>query len=202
MLSVYCMAYPVTALGPGRRLALWLAGCSISCPGCVTPELWNRSTGTELTVEMVLERVNRVDRGLDGITVTGGEPFEQADELARFLEHVIAEHPEWTVLVFSGFTYAVLKRRKGAASLLALIDVLVSGPYRHRLKSRRPLVGSGNQRVHLLSTGGQQLGKALGQTAPDIANLALSDDGRQWLVGVLSKEGKKRVHGALGIKRE
>ena len=32
----------VTTLGPGRRIGLWLQGCSFRCPGCMTPELFER----------------------------------------------------------------------------------------------------------------------------------------------------------------
>ena len=32
--------YPVTALGPGRRIGLWLQGCALACPGCISQDSW------------------------------------------------------------------------------------------------------------------------------------------------------------------
>lgn len=195
------MAYPVTALGPGRRLALWLAGCTIRCPGCVTPQLWNQDAGTKLTGKMLWERIRRIDCALDGITITGGEPFEQAGELAQFLGNLREQRPEWDILVYSGYNFTTLRRRLGAKRLMAVVDVLISGPYRRKLKSRRPLMGSSNQRVYSLSIRGREMADALDGMPREHANLAVGANGRNWLVGVLSDDGRARVHGLLGIDK-
>lgn len=196
------MAYPVTALGPGRRLALWLAGCTIRCPGCVTPQLWNQDAGTELTGKRLWERIRRIDCALDGITITGGEPFEQADGLAQFLGNLREQRPEWNILVYSGYNFTTLRRRHDAKRLMAVVDVLISGPYRRKLKSRRPLMGSSNQRVYSLSIRGREMVVALDGMPAEHANLAVGAHGRNWLVGVLSDDGRARVHGLLGIDKE
>ena len=51
----HSLAYPVTSLGPGRRVVLWVAGCSRRCPGCISPELLTSDAGQEVAVERVLD---------------------------------------------------------------------------------------------------------------------------------------------------
>ena len=77
--------YPVETLGPGRRAGIWTCGCDRHCPGCANPELWDREAYGEMKpadIVRVIETLEREGGAVDGITITGGEPFEQAEELA------------------------------------------------------------------------------------------------------------------------
>ncbi|MDR1119236.1 MAG: radical SAM protein [Bifidobacteriaceae bacterium] len=78
---------PVTALGPGRRLGLWVQGCSLRCPGCASRDTWLRGGGTTVAVtELAADLADRVEAGsLTGLTVTGGEPLDQAPALKRLI---------------------------------------------------------------------------------------------------------------------
>lgn len=79
--------YPVTSLGPGRRIALWVAGCSRHCAHCANPELWQRHEQQKITPQKLAAAVRGAVQGtVDGITISGGEPFEQAQELTEFLD--------------------------------------------------------------------------------------------------------------------
>ncbi len=197
-LSVYAMAHPVTALGPGIRVALWVAGCPLHCPGCLTPHLWDADAGVAVAVEQVARALLAIPYPLDGLTLTGGEPFAQAEPLAELLEHLKAARPEWNVLGYSGYTLAALRRRgAGSAHLLAGIDVLVAGPYRERRPQTHPLAGSGNQRIYLLSERGRDLAPAIDRAAPDALNLALGSHG-EWLIGVARGAARTAIHRALG----
>ena len=62
--------------GPGLRTAIWLQGCSIGCPGCINPHLWSFHGGDEVNVEHLADEILALD--VDGITLLGGEPFDQA----------------------------------------------------------------------------------------------------------------------------
>ena len=76
---------PVTALGPGRRVGIWLQGCSIGCRECVSQDTWPSSIG-ETSVAALLPGVTaalRADATLTGVTISGGEPLEQAVALAE-----------------------------------------------------------------------------------------------------------------------
>lgn len=197
-LTVYAIAHPVTALGPGTRVALWVAGCPLHCPGCLTPHLRDARAGVAVAVERVARALLDIPYPLDGLTLTGGEPFAQAEPLAELLEPLKAARPEWNVLCYSGYTLAALRRRGAeSARLLAGIDVLVAGPYRERRPQTHPLAGSGNQRIHLLSARGRALAPALDRAPPDALNLALGPDGQQWLIGVARGAARTAIHQAL-----
>lgn len=197
-LTVYAIAHPVTALGPGIRGALWVAGCPLHCPGCLTPHLWDARAGVAVAVERVARAILDIPYPLDGLTLTGGEPFAQAEPLAELLDHLRAVRPAWNVLCYSGYTLAALRRRgAGSARLLARIDVLVAGPYREGRPQTHPLAGSGNQRIHLLSARGRALAPALDHAPPDALNLALGPDGQQWLIGVARGVARTAIHQAL-----
>ena len=70
--------FPVTALGPGKRIAVWLVGCHRHCPGCANPELWSPKPSQKISVEKLSKMIRQmaIERQADGLTITGGEPFE------------------------------------------------------------------------------------------------------------------------------
>lgn len=193
------LAYPVTALGPGRRLALWVAGCPLGCRGCITPELWTLEAGREVAVKRVLERISVLDVELDGITLTGGEPFVQAAPLARLLSGLATLRPHWNVLVFSGYPRMALARRgRDCKDLLARTDVLIAGPYDRRRPAVHPLAGSANQTVHYLSARGRSLRPVIEATPFDRYDIGLGSGDRQFLIGVLDPAKRRSLHRALG----
>ena len=140
------------AEGPGRRFAVWVQGCSIRCPGCFNPHLWGAKGGTGIGAAELAERALAVP-GIDGVTLLGGEPFEQARPLADFASRLAAQG--LSVMTFSGFTYRELNGAgapDGAAELLSATDLLVSGPYLSGQPDfRRPWVGSTNQEFRFLT---------------------------------------------------
>jgi len=199
-LVCHSIAHPVTALGPGRRVALWVAGCPFRCPGCITPELLEARGGKAVSVDRLATRMLRLDPRLDGITLSGGEPFAQAGALAALLERVLASRPHWSVIAFSGFRLARLRRMGDeAACLLERIDMLIDGPYVRERPSIHPLAGSGNQEVHYLTARGAALRHAVDSLAGEQANLALGTDGGVMLVGVIGPERRRAYHRALAL---
>lgn len=144
---------PVTEVeGPGARYALWVAGCSIRCPGCCNPHLFDAAGGEAIAVSALLEEIRAVRPRIEGLTLLGGEPFEQAAGLAALAEG--AHELGLSVMTFTGFTLEALRARADFAvdALLAATDVLVDGPYvAHLPDARRRWVGSANQRFHYLT---------------------------------------------------
>ena len=142
--------YPVTALGPGQRIGIWMAGCGRRCPGCANPELWERHLEQRIDAEKLAAYVNQLyDRQIDGITISGGEPFDQAKELAKFITYL---EKRTEILVFTGYTMEYLKKRKKYREFLNRVDVLIDGPYMEELNDGAlALRGSTNQRIHYLN---------------------------------------------------
>ena len=144
--------YPVTALGPGNRVAIWTVGCNKRCPGCANPELWERHLEQIIEPEKLALYVNSMkDKKIDGITITGGEPFDQAYEIEQFIE---ALGFETEILVFTGYRIEELENDAERNSLLKRIDVLIDGAYiREKNDGKSALRGSTNQRIHFLNKG-------------------------------------------------
>ena len=81
-LRISRLHYPVTVLGPGRRIGIWVQGCSIGCPGCLSQDTWSPDAAEPVSVARVIETCRRVSKDeLDGVTISGGEPFDQPDGL-------------------------------------------------------------------------------------------------------------------------
>lgn len=143
---------PVTrAEGPGARYALWVQGCSIRCPGCCNPHLFESTGGELVPVATLLAEVAMVRAEVEGVTLLGGEPFEQAAGLAAFASGVRALG--LSVLTF-GYRLEELRARRdpGIDALLASTDVLVDGRFEAmRPEKERLWVGSTNQRFHYLT---------------------------------------------------
>lgn len=197
-LHVARMAYPVTSLGPGQRVAIWVSGCGMRCRGCITPDLWDSSAGRVVDVDRVLQRILALRMPLDGITISGGEPFEQAASLGRLLRDTRAAKPDWSTLVFSGFPYLTLRSGKtGADALLSQTDILVAGPYDRRRPGVHPLAATANQTVHYLTERGAALRNKVESDTVHRADVALGSTGEALLVGILAEDARSRIHKAL-----
>lgn len=134
----------------GKAWFVWVQGCPRRCPGC-----FNEAA---LAVDGPAREIDpgtlatELARNPGGLVLSGGEPFAQAEALARLVEEVRARAPETLVLAYSGFTLDELVTRTDALPLLRLLDVLVDGPWVASQRSDHPLVGSLNQRIYLLSS--------------------------------------------------
>ena len=154
-------------LGPGLRYVLWTQGCHRRCKGCVTPESQSLDGGTEIDIEALATDI--VDnRRIDGLTVSGGEPFLQAGQLNRLLELVHQYRPELTVIVYTGYTIEQLEHITHAIEALQYVDVLIDGEYVEELNDNKGIRGSSNQRIIPLS---HRLDKYLDQMADGIRKI-------------------------------
>jgi anaerobic ribonucleoside-triphosphate reductase activating protein len=182
-LSLSKLHFPIAALGPGRRIGLWLQGCSIRCAGCMSRDTWAFARDSE-PVETVLERMAPWLAEADGVTISGGEPFDQADGLLALFSGLRARF-DGDVLVYSGYEFGVLEARHGPA--LALIDALISGPFEEAQPTDAPLRGSANQRLRLLTGLGEERFGGLDnaeRSGPALFDLVADVDGSVWIAGV------------------
>jgi anaerobic ribonucleoside-triphosphate reductase activating protein len=139
------------AEGPGHRFALWVQGCTLNCPGCCNPEMFGARGGALVEAAALAARIVATP-GLEGLSVLGGEPFQQAAAVAEVCATVRAAGR--SVMVYSGYTLEELRALPGPgpAALLAQTDLLVDGRYERELpERRRRWLGSANQRLHFLT---------------------------------------------------
>lgn len=190
------MHFPVTTLGPGKRIGLWFNGCSIQCEGCISRDTWEFSESSRIELSAVIEVLETWLPQAQGLTISGGEPFDQIDALGELLSWFELRRGEREVLVYSGYEYAVLKQRHGA--LLEKIDALVSGPYEAGSGQSKSWWGSDNQQLHLLSGRARiryaELEEADGsQRRLDV----FEEDGQWWFAGVPRSEDWLKVRDKL-----
>lgn len=132
--------------GPGFRYAVFVQGCSHNCPGCQNPQTHDPCGGELRSVEDMVAEIGR-DPMLSGVTLSGGEPFEQAGALLPLARAVRDMGLE--LAAYTGDLYEDLLRDTGdRRALLELCDVLIDGPF---ILEQRNLdirfKGSENQRI-------------------------------------------------------
>ncbi len=149
--------------GPGLRMTIFCQGCPRHCEGCQNPETWEFGAGKNFSVSDVLEYIHQ-DPLCRGVTLSGGEPFEQAEDLAVMARILKSEGYE--IAAYSGYTFEELYRGDAARKkLLSELDILIDGPF---LLSKRSLSlnfrGSENQRI-LNIPASLRAGKAVPETS-------------------------------------
>lgn len=158
-LRVNRLHFPVTTLGPGRRIGIWLQGCTVGCRGCLSPDTWDPDPATEVAVDSVVEACRQfAPRGVDGVTISGGEPFEQPDGLAALLDGLHAWREElglsMDLLCYSGLSLTRLELE--SADVLARLDAVIPEPFVLGRSVGRPWRGSDNQPIIALTALGEE----------------------------------------------
>lgn len=138
------------ANGPGLRDVYWTAGCSILCPGCFNPHLHDPNAGVSMEVERLIQNLRPRLGIIEGITVSGGEPTDQAEAVAELA--CGARQLGLSVVIFSGRYLNECARHPHYHQILPHCDILVAGPFEIQLATYpSKLVASSNQRVHFLT---------------------------------------------------
>lgn len=141
------MYYPVLTLGPGRRLGIWTRGCARGCPGCMSPDMQQADPRREMPLRVLLAAVDHImdSQQVDGVTISGGEPLEQAGELELLLRHLRRRTQD--ILLYTGYTAAEIEKDPALRRAAVLAGVVVAGPYVEALNDGRALRGSSNQEI-------------------------------------------------------
>jgi len=156
-----------TANGPGERVVVWVQGCSLACSGC-----WNSDThpfvkDKDMLISELADWI--LNQNVEGVTFSGGEPFQQAPALELLISFIKERRPELSIGSFTGYTLQELRDGKfnwwhpelrtmipGDAKLsnaiLKQMDFIIAGRYNQLQRcDDKPLCGSRNQEVHFLS---------------------------------------------------
>lgn len=145
-ISLARIYYPVKVLGPGNRVGIWLNGCEKKCPGCISPELQIYDSAKEVSVQDIIQMINRIDLQIDGFTISGGEPFYNPIALNALVTAISSFSDD--ILIFTGYTLEELKKQAGEAinSILKTCSAIIDGPFIKELNEKNGLRGSSNQR--------------------------------------------------------
>jgi len=148
LLNIHAVLPRSKVNGPGTRLVVFFQGCARGCRGCFNPETHSFDTKELAGAASLIDVYGRA--AIEGVTVSGGEPFLQPRGLRALLES--ARGRGLSTVVYTGFTIEELGADPFAQPCLAFIDVLIDGPYDASRPERTLLArGSTNQRFHFLT---------------------------------------------------
>lgn len=159
--------------GPGNRAVIWLQGCKgMTCAA----QCWNQQThdpngGCEMTLFEIMEWIrSALQKGAEGLTISGGEPMQQAQFLLVLLRNLRKHLPNLSIGMFSGYSEKELGSGVYAPGMkmgheLATsvyrsilwrdiktsLDFAVLGRFNPLLPSTLPLTTSSNQKLMLFS---------------------------------------------------
>ncbi|MFH1098518.1 MAG: 4Fe-4S single cluster domain-containing protein [Candidatus Uhrbacteria bacterium] len=191
---------PMTlAMGPGPRACIWVRGCPMRCKGCITSEFISRGRPKHArAISEICVWLDRAiaERGVTGISFSGGEPFAQAEALTPVACH--AHSRGLSTLSWSGFTRRHLEGPRapvGARAFLAALDVLIDGPFIQRRVNRDPLRGSSNQFIHLLTDRHRPE-----EFKDSIVEVRIGASGRTVTTGVMDYAATNAALALLGIR--
>lgn len=137
-----------TVDGPGRRSVIQVAGCSIRCSGCYVPETHERTNGKPTSIEAIVDEIDKKSGEHDGVTILGGEPFDQTESLEKLVRKL--KEKNYHLTIYTGFTLENLLARdsESVRLILANTDLLIDSPFKKEFtKNVGEYRGSSNQRL-------------------------------------------------------
>ncbi len=126
--------------GTGIRFVVFVQGCAHHCKGCHNPETWDFNGGHEVSPEEIARLISNAPY-IDGVTLSGGDPFYQQEECLKLIECLPHDTNVW---IYTGFEYDEIKDTE----LAKRADVLVTGPFVEELRCFDKMYGSSNQEIH------------------------------------------------------
>ncbi|AXB75511.1 4Fe-4S single cluster domain-containing protein [Novosphingobium sp. P6W] len=193
--SISRIHFPVTTLGPGRRVGVWFQGCSIQCPGCISVDTWQHDSGRMPLADLVGE-IRAMASEADGLTISGGEPFEQPEVLRDVLA-AWREVSVGSILVFTG-----RELREIGSWLVAhpgLVDAVMSGPFVSSEPQTLALRGSDNQILTVLTPRGSEFAEyhRVIDASDRKLDVMFEADGNAWFAGVPARGDLARLRRAM-----
>ena len=115
--------------GPGRRLCIWLQGCSLSCEGCFNPHTHAVNDCLLLTPTQLVEHIVAFEKEerIRGITLTGGEPLQQPEQVLALLNQMPTN---LDILLFTGYTVKEILADPIKSAIVRRCDASLCGRYK------------------------------------------------------------------------
>ena len=144
--------FPINTLGLGDRVGIWTVGCPRRCFNCSNPELQQSNINSNINILNIIAALVPHKDKIQGVTLTGGDPFFQKEELSKLLSQIY-ENITKDIIVFTGYRLEELieKNDKYINNSLDKISVLIDGEYREELNDGVGITGSSNQRICVLN---------------------------------------------------
>lgn len=177
--------YPVKTLGYGKRMGIWTIGCKRKCKNCSNPELWAENPDKDIPVKTITGIIEKYKDKTDGVTITGGEPFLQPDELLSLVEE-IRKIGITDILIYTGFSFEELCENPLTKKIVDLLGAIVDGEYIDELNDNHGIKGSSNQRLFVID-------KSLSERYKDFESAKrqseiINNGGKIWSIGIPLKK--------------
>ena len=135
--------------GHGLRKVFFSQGCNHHCKNCFNPSTWSFDGGKMINMDSLVQQV--LDEPfLDGVTFSGGDPFQQPDKFAYLAKKL--KEKDINIWIYTGYTFEELlelaKTNESIDEMIHNCDVIVDGPFVQDLYDPKLLFrGSSNQRI-------------------------------------------------------
>jgi anaerobic ribonucleoside-triphosphate reductase activating protein len=138
------------AHGPGTRTVIWVQGCTLGCAGCCSQGTHASCAGSLKPVDDLVKMLERSEGEIQGVTISGGEPMQQPEQLLAFLEALRAR-TSLSVVLSTGYELAEIHGQPLGPKILDFVDVVIAGRFDRTQPLECSLIGSANRRVYLLT---------------------------------------------------
>lgn len=179
--------FPVTTLGPGKRLGIWFQGCSLRCEGCISVDTW-ATAKTLIPIDQLMMALSSYLPLVDGITISGGEPFDQFDALLAIVVQ-LRKKTEVDILLYTGYSIEDIPDQ--LQKIKPYIDVLISDPFQRQTSQTLRLRGSDNQRLHCFTSQAKEKFAYYQQavtTDDNVLDVMFDAEGVVWFAGIPKRD--------------
>lgn len=135
--------------GKGLRKVFFSQGCSHHCEGCFNQHTWEFAGGRMFDMDELVQKV-KDEPFLDGVTFSGGDPFQQADKFAYLAKKL--HEANINIWAYTGYTFEELMKLAQTnpyiKQMINNVDVIVDGRFmKDKMSENLKYCGSSNQRV-------------------------------------------------------
>ena len=136
--------------GPGNRFTIWFQGCNMDCPGCFNQDLQDPDGGYDISIDDLFSKIRNTSC-IDGVSYSGGEPFDQSENLVELSS--LIKNLGLNILSYTGYTLEQIENSDDAhkKELLKHIDILIDGPFMKDKPGNCGFTGSTNQKIYFLN---------------------------------------------------
>jgi anaerobic ribonucleoside-triphosphate reductase activating protein len=141
------------ANGPGKRAVIWFQGCTLNCAGCYNSDTHPVIARPHRVSELVSQLAALPD--IEGVTLSGGEPFQQLPGMLALLTAIKTELPHLSVVIFTGYSsnewLQLLPQDDDFCTMMDAVDVVIAGRYNQLQRRAKGLRASANKQFQFLS---------------------------------------------------
>lgn len=112
--------------GPGIRTVIWTQGCSLGCKGCFNQLTHEPDNTNSINPDILAKKISRFHS--DGLTISGGEPLDQAESLLKFIQ-TYKNLTNKTILLFTGYSIKEILSNNLKKNVLLNVDAALAGRY-------------------------------------------------------------------------